>query len=307
MNNNLKPFSNGHEGLLPLYAVIISDLNGYYYFNEIIGIGVFLMFMTIPACAGTATYLYRIDPRVKLVAIFGLVAVVSSLSSTMLLAVAAVMITGLALISGMGLGQLLRRIALVLPFTGVMLVLLPFMVPGEALLTINLGPLTLNATDQGISRAALLSLRVLGAVLAVNVLTATTPFSELMQALRALRIPDVFVQVLEFTVRYIFVLSDEVKRMKLARRSRCFQSGGSLFHLDTFRTLGSLVGVLFARSWDRGERIYSAMLARGYSASCTGVSVEKPGWIDFCWGAAILGVALSLRIFESGIQNGRFF
>lgn len=265
------------------------------------------MYMTIPVCARTTKSLYGIDPRVKIIAIFGFVAVVSSLSSTSLLAVAAAVIIGLALISGMGLGQLLRRVAMVLPFTGVMLVLFPFVVPGDAVITINLGLLTLDATDQGISRAAILSLRVLSAVLAVNLLTATTPFSELMQALRSLKVPDVFVQVLEFTVRYIFVLSDEVKRMKLARRSRCFQGGGSLFNMDAFRTLGRLVGVLFARSWDRGERIYSAMLSRGYTSSCTAASVNRPGWVDFCWGGAILAVAVSLRIFESGILRGRFF
>ncbi|KJR99331.1 MAG: hypothetical protein VR68_09440 [Peptococcaceae bacterium BRH_c4a] len=265
------------------------------------------MYMTIPACAGTTTSLYRMDPRVKIVAIFGFVAVVSSLSSTSLLAVAAAAITGLALISGMGPGQLLRRIAMVLPFTGVMLAVFPFVVPGDAVITINLGLLTLDATDQGISRAAILSMRVLSAVLAVNLLTATTPFSDLMQAMRSLKVPDVFVQVLEFTVRYIFVLSDEVKRMKLARRSRCFQGGGSLLNMDAFRTLGCLVGVLFARSWERGERIYSAMLSRGYTSSCAAASVHRPGWVDFCWGGAILAVAVGLRIFESGILRGSFY
>ncbi|MFZ5633469.1 MAG: cobalt ECF transporter T component CbiQ [Bacillota bacterium] len=257
--------------------------------------------MIMPACAGKDTPLYRMDPRVKVVSIFGFVAVVSSLTSKPLLIAAAGLITGLALLSGMGAGYLLRRIALVLPFTGMVLVIFPFAVPGEAVFSMHLGPLSLAATGQGVSRAAILSLRVLTAVLAVSTLTATTPFPDLMKALRGLRIPGVFVQVLEFTVRYIFVLVDEVQRMRLARKSRCFKAGRTLFARSTFNTLGQMVGVLFVRSWDRGERIYCAMLARGYSADA-GISARaaRPGWGDLCWGAAIIVAAVSLRLFESG-------
>lgn len=257
--------------------------------------------MIMPVCVSNGTSMFRMDPRVKVVAIFGFVAVVSSLTSIPLLAAAAVLITGLALVSGLGVGSLLRRIALVLPFTGVVLLVFPFVVSGEAVFTLQVGPLQLAATDQGVSRAAVLSLRVLTAVLAVNLLTATTPFPELMRALRGLKVPDVFVQILEFTVRYIFVLADEVQRMRLARKSRCFKAGRSLFDRSAFRTLGQLVGVLFVRSWDRGERIYCAMLSRGYSADAgaRGHSA-RIGWGDLCRGAVILVAAIALRIFEIG-------
>lgn len=260
--------------------------------------------MIMPACVSTDTSLYRMDPRVKVVAIFGFVAVISSLTSKPLLAAAAGLITGLALISGMGAGCLLRRMVMVLPFTGVMLLIFPFVVPGEALFSLQIGPFQLAATDHGISRAAVLSLRVLTAVLAVNLLTATTPFPDLMRALRGLRVPDVFVQVIEFTVRYIFVLADEVRRMRLARKSRCFKAGRSFFDRSTIRTLGQLVGVLFIRSWDRGERIYCAMLSRGYSAGAG--AKKRPAridWGDLCWGIVILVAAITLRLFESGAMQ----
>lgn len=259
-----------------------------------------VLHMIMPVCVETETSLSRMDPRVKVVAIFGFVAVVSSLTSRPMLMVAAALVAGLSLFSGMGPGYLLRRLLLVLPFTGAVLLILPFAVPGQAVMTLNLGPLTLAATDQGVSRAAILSLRVLTAVLAVNLLTATTPFPELMRALRGLKIPDVLVQVLEFAVRYIFVLTEEVGRMRLARKSRCFKSGGTLFNRAAFSTLGQLVGVLFVRSWDRGERIYCAMLSRGYSSSGAKVQTVGLKLADLCWGAGILAAAAGLRIFESG-------
>lgn len=265
------------------------------------------MCMTPHSHVENAAPLYRIDPRVKAVAIFGFVAVVSSLTSKPLLSVAVGLITGLALFSGMTCGMLLRRIAMVLPFTGFMLAFLPFMVPGDVAFSINMGYFTLEASAQGMDRAAILSLRVLSAVMAVSVLSATTPFPELMQALRGLRVPDVFVQLLEFTIRYFHVLSDEVQRMKVARKSRCFETGRSLPSLRTYITLGQLVGVLFVRSWDRGERIYRAMLSRGYPGGEDAKdNWERPQWRDLCWGAGILIMAVSLRLFESSSLMGRF-
>lgn len=256
--------------------------------------------MIITHCAEKNSGLYRIDPRVKVVAIFGFIALVSTLTSRPLLLAAAGIVAGVSLLSGIGAGALIRRIALVLPFAGVVLAVLPFTVPGEAVFVLNFGPVTVDASAQGVSRAAVLSLRVLTAVLAVNILTSTTGFGDLMKALRGLKTPEIFVQLLEFAVRYIFVLADEVRRMRLARKSRCFNAGGTLLNMAAMRTLGQLVGVLFVRSWDRGERIYCAMLSRGYSS--VGLRSGSPGikLADLCWGVGILAAAAGLRLFESG-------
>ena len=67
--------------------------------------------------------------------------------------------------------------------------------------------------------------------------------------------------ILSFMYRYIFILVDEVMRMKQARDSRNF-GGSRLWHV---RTIGRMTGTLFIRSYERGERVYTAMLARGFS------------------------------------------
>jgi cobalt/nickel transport system permease protein len=78
--------------------------------------------------------------------------------------------------------------------------------------------------------------------------------------MRALKRPGVMVLILSIMYRYIFVVSDEMMRMKMARDSRNF--GGH--RLWQWRTLGNMVGTLFLRTYERGERIYSAMVARGF-------------------------------------------
>jgi cobalt/nickel transport system permease protein len=76
--------------------------------------------------------------------------------------------------------------------------------------------------------------------------------------------PKLLVGILEFTVRYFFVLGDEVGRMKLARKARAYHLETSILHLKALRTMVQLIAVLFLRSMSRAEKVYLAMLARGY-------------------------------------------
>jgi cobalt/nickel transport system permease protein len=98
-------------------------------------------------------------------------------------------------------------------------------------------------------------------------LAGTTPFPDLMDAMRALHFPRVLVAIVSFMWRYIFVLVDEAMRLRRARDARSavragHKGGGSV----TWRAkvAGGMAGNLFIRSYARSERIYQAMAARGY-------------------------------------------
>lgn len=253
-----------------------------------------------PFRGSSVPLIYRMDPRVKLVAVCSFVALISTMTSLGLLAAAALFVTGLSVFSRLPVRLLAKRLLWIIPFGGILVLLYPFVTPGIPVLTMNIGPLSLTASDEGTGRAAMLFLRVLTAVSALTVLTTTTRFRELMDALRGLRVPVVLVQLIEFTVRYIYVLLDEVQRMRTARKARCFDEGKSLFDRRAISTIGQLIGVLFMRSLDRGERVYNAMLARGYSGEiAAGRKLSLPVR-DLYWGAGIMAFALALRIIEFG-------
>jgi cobalt/nickel transport system permease protein len=95
---------------------------------------------------------------------------------------------------------------------------------------------------------------------AMILLTNTTPFADLLRALRGLRVPGLLLTVLALMYRYLFVLIDEAERMQRARRSRSFS--GRRAH--AWASLSTLAGQLFVRSSERAERIYAAMCARGW-------------------------------------------
>lgn len=94
----------------------------------------------------------------------------------------------------------------------------------------------------------------------VLVLANTTPFSEILRVLRAMRIPSILVTSLALMYRYIFVLVDEAQRMSRARASRTFEPDRARL----WRARAGVVGQLFVRSTERAEKIYAAMSARGW-------------------------------------------
>jgi cobalt/nickel transport system permease protein len=91
-------------------------------------------------------------------------------------------------------------------------------------------------------------------------LSNTTPFAELLRALKAARMPGLLVTTLSLMYRYMFVLADETQRMRRARLGRTFTRGQS----RAWWMRATVVGQLFIRSSERAERIYGAMRARGW-------------------------------------------
>jgi len=98
-------------------------------------------------------------------------------------------------------------------------------------------------------------------LLTMILLSSTTPFSALLGVMKRARVPDILVSTLALMYRYLFVLADEAQRMRRARASRTFQPG----RWWTWRALGTVIAQLFVRSTERAERIYAAMIARGWS------------------------------------------
>jgi cobalt/nickel transport system permease protein len=162
------------------------------------------------------------------------------------------------------LSFVLLRSIIVLPFT-LAAVTTIFTTPGEALLRLSFipSPVTLQGVIRFGSIMARSWLSVQGAIL----LSAATRFPDLIHALRHLKIPSVLVSTISFMYRYLFVLTEETRRLIRARSSRSARIPDQKSGLKPSRNIrmaGSLVGQLFLRSIERSERIYHAMQVRGY-------------------------------------------
>jgi len=113
----------------------------------------------------------------------------------------------------------------------------------------------------GLSIFAALVIKSTVAVAAVQLLAHTTPFHEILGVLRRARVPSALLLVLSLLHRYVFVVVDESRRMRTARRARTWRRT----RRGTWRALASVVATSFVRSIARAERIAVAMRARGAS------------------------------------------
>ena len=199
-----------------------------------------------------------LDPRVRILAalIFGLTAV--SLHSLAVLALALVLSLVLLSLSRLPVRRTLKRVAMVDGFVVFMLVLLPFTVPGDPILTLWGHP----ASWQGLARAAQIGLTANAVLLGLMSLVGTMEPVTFGHALHRLRVPESLIQLMLFTIRYVEVLRQEYLRLRAAMKVRGFRPGTN-WH--SYRSFGYLVGMMMVRAIERSERLLGAMKCRGFS------------------------------------------
>lgn len=215
---------------------------------------------TIEQLAAGTSPAHRLDARVKIVLVVTFVVTVTLLPQQpqlVFLPPALLVATALAL-ARLPWGFVLRRVLVVLPFVLLVAAFLPFTRGRQELWRAPGGwPVVFR---EGTLLALTVFIKGVLAVLAVGFLVFTTPFMQLLRALRALRLPRVIVATLSFLFRYLDLLADQSARVHRARLAR--SPGGS--GRAAWRAAGGSVGRLLLRALDRAERVYLAMLARGY-------------------------------------------
>ncbi len=244
---------------------------------------------------------HAFDPRVKTV-----VTLLFILSSVLLPEGAwpAFLLAWLLLLALNRLAQIpysytLKRSLVALPF-GLAAVTVVFTLPGQPVLALDLGAWRLQATDAGLVRFGSIMLRSWLSIQAAIWLTGTTPFPDLVHAMRHLRVPRTLVAIIAFMYRYAFVLSDEALRLLRAREARSAHaaarsSGGSLTWRA--RVAGGMAGQLFLRSYERSDRVYQAMQARGYRGEFLTLNPHEIRRTDLAFGAFAAALLLALQVF----------
>jgi cobalt/nickel transport system permease protein len=203
-----------------------------------------------------------------------------------------------AVVSRLGLGFVYKRSVVALPFA-LAAVTVMFSTTGQPLLTARVFHWDFAITDTGLIRFFGIVAKSWLSVQMAVILTASTPFPALLWAMRSLRVPKVLVTIVGFAYRYMFVIADEVLRMLRARAARSGvrepgrRGGGSI--LWRARVTGGIAGNLFLRSIARSERIYDAMVARGYDGD---VRTLRPPSIQL----GDIGIGLAFGVLVIGIQ-----
>ena len=213
--------------------------------------------------------LHRARPQCKLAAavLFVLAVVATPREAFWAFGVYAAALIVLARVAGLPLTTLARRLVIELPFL-LFAVFLPLVGQGERVEVLGV-PL---ATEGLWAAWNIVAKGTIGVATSV-ILAATTPVPELLRGLERLRLPAAFTTVAGFMVRYLDVITDEVRRMRIARISR----GHDPRWIWQARAVAATAGTLFIRSYERGERVYLAMASRGYTGTMPPLATTGPG------------------------------
>ncbi|MFH8789437.1 cobalt ECF transporter T component CbiQ [Streptomyces roseoverticillatus] len=245
--------------------------------------------------AGHAHKLYRhartpvhaLPPHCKIAAVlaFVLTVVATPREAVWAFALYALLIAAAAAAARIPAAFLLRRLLIEIPFVAFAL-LMPFVVPGEP---VHL-PGGLTVSEPGLWGAwNVLAKGTLGVAASV-VLASTTELRSLLLGLQRLRMPPLLVQIASFMIRYGDVVTDEMRRMRIARESRGFTARG----VRHWGVLARSAGALFIRSYERGERVHLAMVSRGYTGTMPVTDDEPATRTQWTYAAALPLAALAV-------------
>lgn len=252
-------------------------------------------------------FFQKLDARLKVFFLLFFVVVVSLKRSLLPEAGIALFVLLLAGLSRLRLRAFYGRVALLSLFFGFLVALpssLNVITAGELVLPLAhfseercfwiwCLPETVGITRQGMEGVLLLTLRVFNSLSLSFLVIYTTPFSELIRALKSLKVPDAFLLVITLSFQYIFIFAKTLEEMHLARKSKVI--GGDA--AETRDWVAGRMAFLFRKTKMRCEEVYHAMLARGFFGE---IRLYAPGKLkrgELAWASVLLCAGVGFLVF----------
>jgi cobalt/nickel transport system permease protein len=204
-----------------------------------------------------------INPLVKLIAvIFMIVASLCISSLSYLITICAIPLV-LAVASRIPLQRFLSRTTFIPAFAAIISLPVLFLTYGNPIFAANIGTVNLTITSEGLTRFLVFTVRVWFCVASLTLLILSTGFEKTLKLLSSIKVPSVIVQLFSLTYRYFFLSIHEAQSVLIAKEARTYVNKRTI-NLQALRDLGSILAALFIRTYERSERVYWAMISRGF-------------------------------------------
>jgi cobalt/nickel transport system permease protein len=231
------------------------------------------------------SFMRRLDPRWKLASLLAAAALTASLRSLPASAAAASAALILAVLARLPVAWYLGRLSQVLSFLTLFCIWLPFTATiGQP--AWELGPVSISV--RGTVLAGTVVLKAVALFTVMLVLLASAPLNATLKAAHALYFPAPLVHIVLLTYRYLFLLNQELKRLRIALRVRGYRNTASL---HSYRTIGHVAGTLLVRSTERAERVGQAMRCRGFDGRFRALTTFRTRASDLIFFVATTGGA----------------
>ncbi|OIO79882.1 MAG: cobalt ECF transporter T component CbiQ [Candidatus Omnitrophica bacterium CG12_big_fil_rev_8_21_14_0_65_43_15] len=240
-------------------------------------------------------FLQARDARLKMLMVFVLILAALFSKSIVFIAGIYAFCVILALASSINIIFFLKRTWFFIPLFSLCIALpalFDIFSPGEKFLSFKVFFVPLSITKQGLSSAGIFFARVLTSVSLCVLLSVTTRHYVLLKALRVFRAPQVFVMTLGMCCRYVYLFIEIIQNTYMAIKSR---AGGVFGIKNSQGVVAWNIAALWQRSYVMHNRVYEAMLSRGYSGEPKVIEEFDFTYKDWFWlGTAILILGLSL-------------
>jgi len=255
------------------------------------------MHIDIDEKAHLNSIIHRMDIRAKIISILAAALIISTCRTIHAALISAAFTFLLTFLSGIDPAYYLRKVYYPLIFLIPLFLFLPFSSGGEVLLPIWI----FNIYKEGILISLLISIKVISIIILINIMISTATFRDTAAALRTLKIHDKMLNIILFTYRYFFVFFEALRKMRVALTLRGSKNRSTLKSLGTS---ANLAGSILVRSYEQTERIYQAMLLRGYSGRIVSEKIFQIKGADLFKSLIIIIIPLAVLFAEiNGLFN----
>ncbi len=256
--------------------------------------------------------LQSLDPRIKLISILTVIVATSLIRDVRLLIFVYALTLLFSYLSKIDVIFFIKRVWLFIPiFAGIIAIPMIFNIflPGDPLIRLaylgpgsHLGPFSLPEsiyiTKQGVNAAVIFTMRVATCVSSTVLLFLTTPQQMLFKSFRSIGVPKIYVFTLGMTYRYIFVLTNLIRDMYIAKKARTIKSR-SMF--EEQKWVGGRIGYVLIRSLGMSEEVYKAMKSKGYNGDVKTMQEFKMRNRDYVSGAMVISLSIALVLISQNI------
>ena len=206
--------------------------------------------------------IHNLDGRIKLISTV-LIIVISAFSGNIFIPIALeIFLLIVIFVAKLSYINSFKRIAMLLPFGGAIIIFQPFVQPGNVIWSYS----WMTVTDVGINWAILLTFRIITSLTSIVILSSTSPMQQIVASLRRLKMPKDLAMILSIMVRFLFMFIDELAAIRRSQKSRNFHINSKLTPYKwRVKQVGYTIAMMFVKSYEQGERVYKSMISRGFS------------------------------------------
>ena len=209
------------------------------------------------------SFLHLLDGRIKLVILVFITIYAVYTTEPLILVLLEVYLLLLIYLSRISFKTTLKRVLLLLPFGGLIIIFQPFIYPGNVIYALPFG---INVTYQGLTFGILLMSRLIVSLTAIVLLSSISPMQEVVQSFRKLGMPKEFAMIFSLMIRFLFMFFDELDAIRNAQTTRNFDIfSKKTAYMWRMKQIGYTIMMMFLRAYERGETVYLSMVSRGYS------------------------------------------